>query len=52
MKTEFQIQWRHNYQWRYEDDGTGTFGTLEEAETAIESGDYDSVLDSVRIRVS
>ncbi len=48
-KTVYQLQWRHNAQWRYEDDGRGTFATLEEAEFAASSPEYDGVQDSLRI---
>lgn len=45
----YQLQWKHNGQWRYEEDGSGTFETREEAELASESGEYDSVRDTLRL---
>lgn len=45
----YQLQWQHNGQWRYDDDGSGTFETREEAETASESENYDTVRDTLRL---
>jgi hypothetical protein len=47
--SKYQIQWIHNGSWRIEEEGSGDFDSLEEAEFAASSENYDSVSESLRI---
>ncbi len=35
MKKRYRVEWMHNFNWRMDEDGSGTFATREEAEEYI-----------------
>lgn len=43
MKKKYRIEWKHNFQWRMEENNEGTFDTLVQANNARHQYPYDKV---------